>query len=633
MLNTKKVAYLLSSCVLGGLLINPILAEAGPKPIVRPTIVPSALTPPVMPAQHYGPNISGQTGGSPLQHDSSSDSTWADALFPSESAGGDGKEAQDSTTDVAKKAEVDLKKAEEKTDYNYEGTQAALDEFGRQLSPGGISFEVSEEDVLVNDIGGSVGGSADSERQETSSQNGANTQNEDLEGSDASSESQSTPAVADNKTGWLPNPFNWFGDKGGKSQQDSGTSGVSSDDSRQEVEAPVDPIPEGNDSNPQSAIDAANTASEAELAGGEISPINGTPAKEMDVPEFEAEDAQEARALFSEETDSQGMAVGGDFAEVNSSRQPSKDEFLLKSDSLGLMRSTTQIINNRISDLSTNFALVSAGQGPDMCLNSTWVSGFVGSDYYKGSSKARSNFTGGAIGADFFISETDLVGFALTKIYNKNGSKLVRASTSADVASVYSLLRFNNIIVSGSAFVGQSNTKNRRSNAAASFATAKFKSLLYGAEASVGYQMKKGNHVFTPYLGLAYSGASQRGYKEKGQGTLFSVKKARGSVMNSTLALKYNYLIQKGDGYLIPKFTVGFSKDIIDKPISISARSLGTQDSFSLKGPSATSQNSFFAAPGLVARNEYVDVDLSYRLERSMNHTSHLGLLKVSVKF
>jgi len=619
MSNTKKVAYILSSCVLGGLLINPILAEAMPRtPVpVRPTLSGGGVTPsipPHLPAQHYGPSVVDQTAGFPLQFDASSDSTWADALFPSQSAGGDGKEAQDSTTDVgkeaqdsttdvAKKAEVDLKKAEEKTDYDYEGTQAALDEFGRQLSPGGVSFEVSEEDVLVNDIGESAGGSSHSEQQEAGSQNSVSAKDEDSEGSDAGSESQSIPAVAENTTGWLPNPFNWFGDKEGKSQQES--------------ETPFDPIPRA---------DSSKIASGDELEAGDLSSVSGASDNEIDIPAFVAEGHEESRrALFSEDENPA--------AEINSSNKPSEDKFLLKSDSLGLMRSTTQIINNRISDLSTNFALVAAGQGLDMCLNSTWVSGFVGSDYYKGGSKARSNFVGGAIGADFFISETDLVGLALTKIYNKSGSKLVRASTSADIASVYSLLRFNNIIVSGSAFVGQSNTKNRRSNSAASFATAKFKNFLYGAEASVGYQMKKGNHVFTPYLGLAYSAASQRGYTEKGQGTLFRVKKARGSVVNSTLALKYNYLIQKGDGYLIPKFTVGFSKDLIDKPISISARSLGTQDSFSLKGSSASSQNFFFVAPGFVAKNEYVDIDLSYRLERSMNHTSHLGLLKVSVKF
>jgi hypothetical protein len=83
----------------------------------------------------------------------------------------------------------------------------------------------------------------------------------------------------------------------------------------------------------------------------------------------------------------------------------------------------------------------------------------------------------------------------------------------------------------------------------------------------------------------------------------------------------------------MPKLIIGVSKDLTRKAPLFSARSLDGGDAFNFSGRSNSLQPIFLISPGILAKSDYFDIDLSYSLEKSMKLTGHLGSLKLRVKF
>lgn len=322
----------------------------------------------------------------------------------------------------------------------------------------------------------------------------------------------------------------------------------------------------------------------------------------------------------------------GSYVSAVSRSEEIKSQLLQQNRAADLTRFVTRAVSSRLENAVSYSDLVAAGQSDYFKPNSFWVSGFVGSDSYKIDSKANSRFVGGSVGYDFFINDVDIVGLAFSRIYGKTSAPTVKSENYASLASLYGLFRFEHIVINTSAMVGFANVENVRMNHQADQTKSTFDNLLYGVNATVGYKVKSNSHIFTPFVGLAYSGNNQNSYQEQGHEP-YSFKKASGRNMSSIMAVKYEYLIYRDETYLIPKLTVGFSKDLLKKPIVFSARSLSNGEDFNIKSNASLSQNSVFIAPGIVAKNDYITVDLSYTMERSEGFIGHVGCLKMSVKF
>jgi hypothetical protein len=347
---------------------------------------------------------------------------------------------------------------------------------------------------------------------------------------------------------------------------------------------------------------------------------SSAPAQESSAPAQESSaPAQESSAPAQEYEQKVDVEKSDNkFAEIVSATQ------------VNFARSMAKAIDNRLDVLGNNSTLISAGQGENIVSNSVWTAGFIGSDRYKGVS--RSNFAGGSIGADFLINDVDIVGFAFTKAYNRGRSNDVASKSYADLTSVYGLLRFGDAFFTTSAFVGQVKTKAENQDSKGVITSAKFGNSLYGVNASIGYEIKEQRHIFTPFVNLAFFGAKQGGCKKNGQDAS-NVKKSYERSISSLAALKYSYLIDSDHSYLMPKVIVGFTKNLSQKAPIFSAAQLQDGDLLNVsKGRPNKVQTTFFISPGIIAKSQYFDIDLSYLFEKSRKFTGHIGALKLRIK-
>ena len=290
------------------------------------------------------------------------------------------------------------------------------------------------------------------------------------------------------------------------------------------------------------------------------------------------------------------------------------------------LRATSQVVLNRVNQLSS---AVSSGEG-DSFKNGVWASGLVGSSTDKNGAKKKNEFFAGSVGYEFFLSDNDLLGAAVSMVKGKSKSDGQVIKSDNYILSLYGLKHFDDMFVSGTVLGGFSNNNSVRSTEQGE-AKAKFKGSLYGAAASAGYHIRNQQYVITPLVGLSYFAANQKGYKEKGS-NVHDVKSKSSSVLNAKVAVKYSHLIEKDDMHITPSITVGLSHDLMLRSKANGGKVIVGDGDLVLKNKEKR-QSLLFVTPSLDIKGDNFDVKLAYTLEKGKKFMGHIGSVKAVVKF
>jgi uncharacterized protein with beta-barrel porin domain len=269
--------------------------------------------------------------------------------------------------------------------------------------------------------------------------------------------------------------------------------------------------------------------------------------------------------------------------------------------------------------------------------NGLWISGFAGNSKNKQHLTTKTNFGGSSIGYERFLDTGKAVGFALTllRTNSKSGTN-TKINSNNFIASVYGVSNINNVILSGAVFAGQGDSKTQRyitANGQNLSSKGKFKSKFYGAQSSLGYQIHKQQHVFTPAIGLQYSANAQDKYRETGIESISrDIGKRNSQLLIGTLSARYSYVITKGDTLIVPSLQIGAAKDLTMKASNIQSKFVWQDSAYNFKVENKK-QLRLFTSPTLSIQNDMTDLVLSYAFDKAKKTTGHMMSIKVMTKF
>lgn len=291
----------------------------------------------------------------------------------------------------------------------------------------------------------------------------------------------------------------------------------------------------------------------------------------------------------------------------------------------------SKIISHRIENFIHGSMPHSSGQEDQ--LNRIWISGFNGSSSDKSDGLNKAKFSGGTVGYERSISDA-VIGASFSVVAGESKYSTSKFKSNNYITSLYAIVDINNWILSNTIFAGFGKTKVSREALENQTATAKPKNTILGAKTGLAYKIQKENHILVPSLGLIYSSLQQDAYSEHGaESQNLKVDKKHGALLTGSIALKYGYIFKKQTMNITPSIEIGASTDLVSKFSKIKAQ-WTMQDSkfFGLEARSKK-QTSLFVTPSILARSEFMDLNLSYTFEKSKKTIHRIASLKLITKF
>ena len=305
---------------------------------------------------------------------------------------------------------------------------------------------------------------------------------------------------------------------------------------------------------------------------------------------------------------------------------------------LGAIKRSVSMIKSITSN--RGYAISSAAAGSDVPAweSAVWVNGFLGSSKDKvNQDKNRQSFFGGSVGYEFKFDDSALLGFALTIARDNSKSGLEKMGNTNYLLSMYNSTKIDEVVLGGGLFIGAGNAKSTRSVVAAdtsvTTANGDFGTRAAGLHANVGYRLTSDQHVLIPSVGIDYSYALNKAYKESGTATdLKNVDDYTGSNLAAEVALQYAYNIDTSMGRLVPSLQIGFIGDLMQKHSSVKQKVInGTLYTSKVK---VSKTRAIKIVPALKFKNPYYDLAISYHREQGLKtYMTQVGSVKLTIKF
>jgi outer membrane autotransporter protein len=221
-----------------------------------------------------------------------------------------------------------------------------------------------------------------------------------------------------------------------------------------------------------------------------------------------------------------------------------------------------------------------------------------------------------------------LAGISLGYTHSNISSKNITKNTSAVrsyLANLYGSYDFHRSYIDFMLSLAQHNNKSVRNVPVGLVmfrALSDYPSSQRGARLAYSYPLHSGCLNITPSLSAAYTGLSQRGYVERGAGSVgLNVERLRHHVLDLGFGIHYDYSLHTPYGDYIPQFAFTVRHDVIGKPID-------THSTFIIGGPA-------FNVKGAPIAKTTLDLSAGFNMvvNESFNYVANLNLsMKKNVK-
>ena len=296
--------------------------------------------------------------------------------------------------------------------------------------------------------------------------------------------------------------------------------------------------------------------------------------------------------------------------------------------------SITNSISAVLSQRSSNLSISAAGEETKES-NGIWIHGLGGisSDTSIPGVKAKTNFTGYAIGYETPITDQMLLGSSINIIDNTTKYALKeKAASKSYVGTLYAITNINNILFNSAIFFGKGNIKSTRQIAVQSL-SGHAKTKIYGAIGELGYKFENSEHAFIPSVSLQYIIVNQSQYNETVGDRAQSYSKRAGRMLEGDIAAKYQYTTQTGQFLLLPSIKVGAARNIQFKLNDLKYKLADGRDSAYPIKANRNQQTRFFAIPEIMLKSNNFDFAFNYKIEKDSEYTGHLFGAKLMAKF
>jgi outer membrane autotransporter protein len=307
---------------------------------------------------------------------------------------------------------------------------------------------------------------------------------------------------------------------------------------------------------------------------------------------------------------------------------------------------TTTAINSRFGDfndsmklgqdarLSSNGAGMASGEGFSQPVN-IWVKGFAGHGKQK-SSKNSTGFkttnSGGIIGIDTMLNESNLAGIAISHVNleTKLTGLNVKNKTSANVLTAYlSSYLTEEFFLNSQVKYGKVNLKNSGDS------KMKSKGTLAGIREELGYEMKLENDIrVTPTLGFSYDEEKFGRFREKGSKDDVEVSGKKNKRLNALFGVNIAKSFDM-DGYsLVPNIHAGIEQTLNSSNKAVKVTALDSTAESVLIPQKKVDRTTYIIGGGLkLISAGKMEIGVNYDLVKRKNFHSHNGSVKLRVNF
>ena len=322
---------------------------------------------------------------------------------------------------------------------------------------------------------------------------------------------------------------------------------------------------------------------------------------------------------------------------------------------LNLSQASTQAIQNA-NDLSVS-AVSAQLDGlrhmiknvpPSAVRNGIWIQEYAGLYDIKDGVIERGadvfNF-GLAAGYGFAVTDRGVVGVSLSYNiadikFNESGND--RLTTQNTQLGVYSTFWINDLFLEGQASVGYLDFASEKEITLGDLdrmATADWNGLQYSGVIKVGYEANLGPISITPTAGVNYTNMRQDAYTEidGGAGFNLSVDQMRRTSLTTDLKLEIAHLTEfKTDDVVDSVMRIalsgGWSQQLKDDPIEVSASFEGQDNFFTLQGD-PIDKNNFQAGLGVYFTSNYFSFGIRYDAEWRDQYLGHSANMNLRARF
>jgi uncharacterized protein with beta-barrel porin domain len=274
-----------------------------------------------------------------------------------------------------------------------------------------------------------------------------------------------------------------------------------------------------------------------------------------------------------------------------------------------------------------------------------WANPFFGSatqKNHKGSAGYKSEKYGASVGFDTKANDNMIVGAAMTYLNSniKHKNQKVGDTTKVDsvLFSLYGMQQFNdNWYGQGVATFGSNKVRNEEGRVAGALnerASAKYSSMSFGAEATIGYNYFYDEFTVTPMGGMRYTRVNDGGYRESGTAfqNLDVTKKAINKLeVVAGLRLASKPLEFNGMS-ITPEVHALVNHDVISKKPVVEARINGGNSAL-VSSNSKPVRTNYTIGTGVNFHYNMMEYGLGYDANMASKYVSHQGSVKVRVNF
>jgi hypothetical protein len=306
----------------------------------------------------------------------------------------------------------------------------------------------------------------------------------------------------------------------------------------------------------------------------------------------------------------------------------------------------TTAINSRFGDfndsmklgqdarLGSNGSGMAAGEGFSQAVN-IWVKGFAGHGKQKSSKDSigfKTTNSGGIIGIDTMLNESNLAGIAISHINleTKLTGLNVKNKTSANVLTAYlSSYLTEEIFLNSQVKYGKVNLKNSGDS------KMKSKGTLAGIREELGYEMKLENDIrVTPTLGFSYDEEKFGKFREKGFREDVEVSGKKNKRLNALFGVNLAKSIDM-DGYsLVPNIHAGIEQTLNSNNKAVKVTALDSTAESVLIPQKKVDRTTYIIGGGLkLISAGKMEIGVNYDLVKRKNFHSHNGSVKLRINF
>ncbi len=253
----------------------------------------------------------------------------------------------------------------------------------------------------------------------------------------------------------------------------------------------------------------------------------------------------------------------------------------------------------------------------------------------KGDAGYKGTVMGGTVGADTMVSDSSMVGIAVSYASSelkfkdaKAGDKTKSNNMFFSVYGRHTLA--NDWFVQGNAAFGSGNVKANMKTAMLTAASAKYDTMAFSMEALAGYNYKLSNvATLVPAVGLSYLNVNEGGYTEKGTVGRTITKKSADKFTAIAGATVQGGFDMSGS-YVTPEVHAFVNYDLKAKNPTVEAKIDGYSKGINVTAAKAAKVN-YNLGTSLTARTGMVEYGVGYDAKLANKFVSHQGTLRLRV--